>query len=386
MKKTIFLIVLINAILIVLFLGQQFNQPDVPCYVAGARLIFGLAEGGDCSFRMLKPLPLIFSGLLEKITGINAKYGFFIQNLIFYVLSAFLIFEIIKLVFKDRWQALLGTIAFITAPPLLVYGLGYLTDMGGWFFVILGVYLTVKFFEAFKENHKLVFIFGLILGLGFLFKEAALGGAVFFAFFVLFNKLSLLKKVKLWGLFSLGYLLPIILSSLVIFHYFGYTFFDWFRFNEQKPYGDYYHLIYFIKDIGATLYLYWFLFIIGIFGFLRKYLRKSIDINKFIFLAASGITILLWFIWSYPMNRIFYLSAPFLIALVSYGARMFTKKQGLFLLTSASVLNFLVVVIYNIYKEDFVIIIAGGIIYSLFFISFLLYCCLNSRFFNLAKK
>ena len=133
MKKALYALALLNASLITALFGRLFYNPDTRCYVSGARLLFGLPKGEACDYRILKPLALLFPGMLEKATGIEAQYGFFMQNLVFYFLSSFLVFELIRLVFKNELEAFWGSLLFITAPPVLFYGLAYITDMPGWF-------------------------------------------------------------------------------------------------------------------------------------------------------------------------------------------------------------------------------------------------------------
>ncbi len=370
MKKLIFFIALINAFLIILFLGHQFNVPDTPCYVAGARLIFDLSGKGDCGYRMIKPFPLILSGLFEKITGFDAKYGFFFQNLIFYFLSVFLIFWIIKIVFKNEWQAFLGTIAFITAPPLLFYGLSYLTDMSGWFFGILGVYLTLKLFSEIKKRKYLSFVLGIIMGIGFLFKESALMGPLFFGFYILLGNFNIKEKFSILFGGMIGFFIPVLISSAIVYKYFHYTFLTWYKFNQEKPYGDYYNLVNFLKAVISTLYLYWLFWGIGFLKILIDFLRKKLSPDIFRFTVASGLSIFLWPIWSYPLNRIFYLSSPFFIGIISYGANFFSKKKSLLFIGGIWILNLLVSIIYSYFKIRFLWFLFG-IPYLLLFVFFL---------------
>ncbi|KKQ35698.1 MAG: hypothetical protein US50_C0007G0006 [Candidatus Nomurabacteria bacterium GW2011_GWB1_37_5] len=318
MKKIIFIITFLISIIITIFFSNKFETPDTPCYVAGSRMIFTLPGGADCNFSMNKPLPLFIAGLFESTTGLHARYGLFAQNLVFYFLSALLLFEIIRKVFKDKRQALLGALIFATAPPILINGLNYATDMSGWFFGILGIYLTLCWMEKFRKMPAWSFYFGLIMGLGLLFKESALVAPLFFGIYILLFPLPANEKIKIIFFGLIGFIIPILISQIITYKYFGYTFLDWYKYNLEKPYGDLYDFKNFIKAVMGTLHLYWILFFIGLYKIVLSLKNNKMDREILIFLISSGASILFWFIWPYPMSRTFFLSAPFLVSISSF--------------------------------------------------------------------
>lgn len=317
-----------SAALVILFLGHLAATPDTPCYEGGARLLFGLAGSTDCHFRMLKPLALMFPGLLEALTGIDARYGLLIQNLVFYFLSALLIFEIIRLVFKDATQALAGTVMFITAPPLLGYGLAYVTDMAGWFFSILGVYLTLKLWNRLKDQPLWTFGFGLLMGLGTLYKEGALAGLIFFGTYVLLGAARREDKARMLLSAGIGFAVPVLASAAIIYRTFGYSFWHYLTFYQQKPLGDFYNLAGFTYAVAGTLTLYWLWFLVGAVRLAGDAGRGEVGRDVAKFLLAGAATLALWPWWPYPVNRIFYLSAPFLIGVASYGVQAFPPRAA----------------------------------------------------------
>lgn len=360
-KRFLYPAMVLNAFFVAVLLRREFYTPDTPCYVRGARLFFGLPGGEDCDFRILKPLPLIFPGLLEKATGIEAQYGFLIQNLIFYFLTCLLIFEIIRMVFKDEWQAFWGGLIFITAPPLLLYGLAYQTDMPGWFFEIMGIYATLRLFDKLTERALSPLFIGFILGIGFLWKESALAGVVFFSVYILITELPAKQKWALWLYAALGFLIPVLVSSVIVYHYSHYTFWSWYRYQSSKPLGDDYHVVRFIQEAVRTFHVSWILLVVGLFRFLRVYLQDQIDADEMRFLIASGATLLLWPIWPYPSNRIFYLSAPFLAGVASYGTRVFGEKRGSILVVLAGVFNFAVMALWSAFGTRGLVYVLGVI-------------------------
>ncbi len=364
MRQKILIIAALGALLIILVFGRLFYQPDTPCYVGAARLIFGISGGVDCSYRMIKPLPLLFSGLLEKITALPAEHGFFIQNIIFFILAALLIFQLLQTIFNQN-QALLGTLAFISSPPMLIFGLAYLTDMAGWFFGLLGIFLTIRHFEILKEKKWPALTLGGLMGLGFLYKESALAAPLFLGIYTLFNQINKKQKINLILLGALGFLIPVLISSYIIDHYFHYSFLTWFRFAQEKPFGDYYRLLPFIKEIGTTLYLYWIFFVLGAIQLIKLWRAGGLGQKQKAFLWASGFSLLLWVIWSYPSNRIFYLSSPFLFSLVSSGAMVLPKNTRLTIFLSTILLQFLILAQYLYLDKNFFWPILVALLYYL---------------------
>ncbi len=342
-RRLLFVLILFNAGLIGMLFGRFFYTPDTPCYVSTARLVVGLPGGRECDLRILKPLPLILPGVVEKTTGLDAQYGFLLQNLLFYFLASFLLFEIIRMVFGDEWQAFWGTIIFITAPPVLLYGLAYMTDMPGWFFGILGTYLTLKLRDSLADKAYSAVIIGCISGVGFLWKESAITGAVFFAVYVLLAKLPRRAQLSSSLYCGLGFIVPVLIASAIVYDRVHITFWNWYEFNRSKPYGDYYRLSEFIREIPRTLYVPWFLFLAGLGRFLRTRIQADVAGDRLRFLVASGATVLLWPIWPTPLSRVFYLSSPFLAVVASYGAGAFAKDRAAVLVVVAVLFNYLIV-------------------------------------------
>lgn len=338
MKKILLLIAVINALLIVITFGPRLNKLDTDCYVNAARLLLDMPGGFDCGYRIIKPLPLIFVGFFEKITGINGSHALFLQNLIFYLFSTLLIYEITNLILKTEKLAFWSGLIFITSPPIFAYGLAFLTDMMGWFFTILGFFLTIKFFDDFKKSPILTTGFGFLMGLGLLYKESALGGSLFFSIYTLLQNIPLKNKIRMIGSAIFGLLLPVVASSLIIYRLAHYSFFDWYIFNQKKPFGDYYNLAYLIRNIASTFYVYWLLFLIGAFRLIKELRLRAISPQLLHFFLAGGVTLVLWIPWPYPMNRIFFLSAPFLVGMASYGVGGWKKPWGwIFIFSTVSI-------------------------------------------------
>lgn len=362
MKRALLFFALGNILLVSIFFGAHFRQPDTTCYIDAARRIAGFTAGGDCGYRLLKPLPVLFAGVFERLTGVNSMYGLFAQNALFYILASFAFFEIIRIVFKDEYHAFVAAFMLGTAPPFLVFGLAYLTDMMGWFWAIFVVYLTLRFSQR-------ALLIGAIAGIGFLYKESAVGGLIFFIVYTAFDHFAFIgEKLKRFSLAAAGFLIPVAFSTAAVYAFTGYTFFDWFAFAWSKPYGDEYRLFYFIKNSAATLYLYWLFFALGAYALFRVYMRGVLSRDTQRFIVASGASLILWFVWSYPAARIFYLSAPFLVGIASYGVVALGRRMGLLLIALAALGHYALVWILLNGFPSFILLFITGILYGMVFL------------------
>ncbi len=148
-------------------------------------------------FRPLAPLLAIPLGLF-----LGERTGLLVISIVFYLFSTYFIFKITDLIYKNQKQALLASILFAFAVPVLRYSSSaHPTDNGSWFFCIVSVYLTLLYLKKRKEN--IIIWNGLFTGLGMLMKESGSLGILFFlAILLLFKEFNL--KAKVWKLIKFG--------------------------------------------------------------------------------------------------------------------------------------------------------------------------------------
>lgn len=194
----------LNMAAIFCFFGFQWYD-DSPDYIEVTHWLQGTLEMPGNFWYVLTPLGSLIALPFEFL---GAGAGLIVQNILFYFLSAYLIFRIIQLVFRNDEQALIGTVLFVTAPPIIYFGLSYMTDMGAWFFYILSVFLTLLYFK--NKQEKLILINGFLAGVGTLIKADGGLGILFFMMMVLFSgefsfKEKFFKALK----FGASFLLPV---------------------------------------------------------------------------------------------------------------------------------------------------------------------------------
>lgn len=265
-------------------------------------------------WRFLRPLGPLLS-LPFEFLGEGA--GLIVQNAVFYLFSAFLIFKIIELVYGSQKQAFLGVLFFVTATSVLDAGLAYLTDAGAWFFYLFSIFLTLLYFK--NKNKWLIPLNGFLSGMAFLMKENGALGIFFFGLMIIFAKdFNDREKISKLVYFLGFFLIPILLLQVLSYRYFQVTSLDWYLLHG-KGYaeGFFLTLLRYFGQLFRTLGLLWIFFFIGIFLEWREKNRDRIRI--YLALLPSSLSFFLW-----PTSgggRVVFIFAPLGILLASYGCK-----------------------------------------------------------------
>lgn len=323
--------------------------------------IFGFQEYGDTSqyiqtihwfqgkevepsvWRIIRPIGSLIAVPFEFL-GEGA--GLIVQNIIFYLLCAFLMFKITELIYHNSRQAFFASLFFVTATSVIEVGLAYLTDTGGWFFFLLSIFLTLLYFK--NKNGKLIIINGLVSSIGVLLKESGGLGAPFFGLMILLSR-DFKVKEKILKIISFGiiFLIPIIIVQFFMFQYFRFSSLNLFHTSigfadvgESWPIA----LLRYSGQLFRILGILWPLILIGLW---REWREKNWErIKIFLALLPSSFTFLLW----HPAAgaRTVFFFAPLGILLATYGLSFLenklSKKKGtlmvILLLTAILTLNY----------------------------------------------
>lgn len=262
--------------------------------------------------RLLKPLVPFLASLSSYI--FNFKPAFLFVNSIFYLLIGFVIYKIIKLMFSNDRQALIGSLLFLSSYPMLEYGIAYMTDLAGWFFFALCVYLTLLFLK--QPSYRWITWGALVSSFGFLTKEYAAAGCLFFAICLFFiNKGSFLNKIKYLAVYLIIFLIPFGAWQLFVFFKFNYSYLNWWVNNHgTNNFGyerDFIKLV--IKSLAATFLLGWAFVLAGIV----KIKKVSPDNRKI--LMALILPSFSFLLWPAASSRLFFVIGPLLTILASWG-------------------------------------------------------------------
>lgn len=155
--------------------GQAY--PDSPGYVSTAHLFQGReALVGSADFRLLRPVIPFLASIVNYF--VNIRFSFAIVNLILWCAAAVVMFYFTKLLTKDSYSSLFSAALFTSAIPMLLFGDAVLTDMGGYFFILLGIFLVVKW-DIPRAPIQRVCLASLILAVGVLTRESVASVLIF---------------------------------------------------------------------------------------------------------------------------------------------------------------------------------------------------------------
>ena len=287
--------------------------------------------------RLLKPLgPLI----AFPFDFLGEGAGLIIQNAVFYILCALLIFKITDLIYNNKKQALLASVFFATATPALEVSLSYLVDVGGWFFYLLSIFLTLLYFKG--KNEKLIPLNGFLSGLGFLMKETGGFGVLFFGLMILLSReFNIKEKILKIAYFGIFFMVPAAAVQILVFKYFHFTSANLYSGNNPATDLGREGLLLvasrFLGQFFRILGLLWPFVLAGLWQELRN---KSWEGRGKIYLALlpSSFSFLLWSIGG--GGRVVFIFAPLGILLATYGCKKIKPFAMALIILVISVLNY----------------------------------------------
>ena len=97
------------------------------------------------SYTFTRPFLIVLASVLEPVVGI--RQAFSVLNFLFYIGSTFLVFYYCKRKYSNETIAYIAAVLYATSLPIIVYGTRILSDVSGYFFLILGLYCIDVFIE-----------------------------------------------------------------------------------------------------------------------------------------------------------------------------------------------------------------------------------------------
>jgi hypothetical protein len=319
------LILLLAIVLCTLFVLPPHISSDSASYLKAMDVLGGAPVAHD--FRANRILTT-FGGLevavvLTKLIG-SSLVSWYLMNSLFFIFGMWCFYLFLREFISDEkgLVALIGMILLATNYVVISFGLNYLMDMGGWFFYILGLFFSYRFYTSGKVSYLWTAAF--LIGFGGLFKEYALFASIPFVVALLFREYKNPVKLLLrsLGAFVLG-VIPITLLYFYVYKIYGYTYADWFSFNQGR-YGLSYssRIIEYIKVFGSLFTFAWFLILPGVYFVIRQG-KELLGKEKMIFLFGIFLSALPIFAWPAITQRIFFVPVVFGIIV----ATIFLKRE-----------------------------------------------------------
>lgn len=203
----VFLVIIISAVEIFTHFGPTY--PDSTRYMAQSNFFLG---------RLPSSLPrssrvgtLMLAAALGRFLSLRTSFA--LVNGAFWLLSAILIFFIVRKILKNSQLALLGAILFSTSFPMLQNGTAVLTDSSGYFFVGLGVFFALKNDES--KSRMVYFFEGFLLGMGLFFRNEVILVALLLVVLRLWKRQGVLETI-------VGLSCPFLIGLTVVTSVFGW--------------------------------------------------------------------------------------------------------------------------------------------------------------------
>jgi 4-amino-4-deoxy-L-arabinose transferase-like glycosyltransferase len=288
--------------------------------------------------RLLKPLyGIICSIFVPLLTPYNALL---LLNMAFYFGTIVLLFFLLKRIFKFRsGLAALGTVWFACSYPVLKYGFSLMTDMSGYFFIVLVVTLG---FKALESKKLLWFLLcGVCAGIGSLAKETSALGLLFVVGAVLlqWKDFGWKKAIGICALISATFLIIFVPVQVFIMKYVNFNYLDFWEFAQYEE--NFRSLKYLIGIQGASFHVLWIFACYGLYTWYKEKQPRS-----WLALWLVGLPSALWTIYLVRYFFVQYIAViPFGLLGLLYLEKTFLAKRGRFaryaLMWAPPVLNML---------------------------------------------
>lgn len=282
----------------------------------------------------------------------SVNFSWIFVNTLLYFLACYFFYKTILAVHEDKNIAIISTLFLAGNYALVVFGLNFLMDMGGWFFYILTLYFSICYLKSGGERKHLL-LASLSTGVGLLFKEYAVLGVVPIAVIIIFenfNKSNIFDSI--YNIFRKSLIpaflavTPILLVYIYIYFKFEYTYIDWLQTNHER-YGSFNKIVEYIKSFGSLLNILGILFIFGFYAIFQKWKELSLEIK--IFILASFVSVLPVFLWPGITQRVLFVSVPAIIIASSFFIKKFEKHNKYF------VILFLLYFLISLYMDSFIL-------------------------------
>lgn len=295
-------------------------------------------------------------GGLQTIIGLSkvfhsVVFSWIFLNAVLYFFFNFLFYKIVLSIHKDEKVALLATLFLAGNYAIIVFGLNFLMDMGGWFFYMVSIYLTLRYLETGARKNIIFSAFS--VGVGLLFKEYAVLGVVPIAIVLIYENFYVgsfvlsLKNILKNSLYpALLALFPISLVYLFVYMQFDYTYLDWLQTNNER-YDTFNKFSEYTKVYGSLLNILGVLFILGSYHLFSQW--KGIDKKMKIYILGLVLSVTPLFVWPGITQRVLFMSVPAIVVISSYSIKRFYNKLWFFWVI------FFVYFLINLFMDSYVL-------------------------------
>lgn len=349
----LFLAIVMAAIAILSLQPRVMPESDTLSYLAAME---ALEPGSGSSADAFAYRTVVAGGGLWTVIGLSKISGSYesawlFLNIMFYLISSILIYEIVRRLHGSHKVALISMTFLAGNYAMITYGLGYFMDIGGWLSYLVSALLVFLYSQS--GARKFLWLTGLAIGLGGLFKEHAFLGAFLVFFYLAFENwrspLEFLKKILPPAIIAA---VPVAILHWIVYAKYNFTYLEWLSLNQAHyVYGS--RIIEFIKAYGSLLNLLAILAIVGLVYFF-KYRREVVvspgpGKNNWTFVVCLFLSMLPVMFWPAITQRILFISVPAVVVLASYLFKRFESR--LYIFWPVAVLYFVL----SLYMDSFIL-------------------------------
>jgi dolichol-phosphate mannosyltransferase len=309
--------------------GAPLSVTETPAYVISRIMNTFL------NLESVNLLSVIFGNLLIAWL-VWGTFMYFLINIIFY--------RLLRLIFGSIPIACLGGLFFASNYALLVSGLSFYMDIGGWTFFILSVYFLYT--HVLSRNRQDLWLAALAISVGAFFKEYALTAYVPLFFVTLYHtRHSFRTFLQTIVPLSLVAFFPILVHYTIVYLTYGADYVSWIRFNRATYVYDS-RLKELVKSLGSLLTFLSPLALLGIVAATRELWKmkgeKDEAVNReyvkgsrgaqIVFVASLLFAALPALVWPAIIQRVLFMTVPGLVVLACYGMKKYEHYLPLYLI------------------------------------------------------
>jgi len=297
-------------------------------------------DGNSALVRVLtSPLLIKSSIFFSYFTG-GYFSGLLTVNIIFYFLLTVVFYKLARLVLENDRAAFLATILLAGNYCAYNYGITFVADIGGWFFMTLASFFAVRYFLSPKKSEYFYYAI-LASAIGTLFKETGALGMLSLGCLILWQpNFTLPQKIRKILLAAVLYPILPLLYQLYVYWQYNFSYFDWYYYNlnayllNSNDSGSRYSMILLIKVLGWMFLAGWPIFIYGLYWQYKNWSLKRFKILSS--LLPQGLSFLAW---PALTQRIAFVFGPWLSLVGGFGLAKIKNRY----LLSAIVIAYLLI-------------------------------------------
>lgn len=305
-----------------IYVLQPIVRGDTSTYIEAMKVLkTGVAPADFIPNRIISTYLGLRSIMLINVFVNNLFVSWLILNSFLYIAMGMSFYSLLIKIVDNARTAFLGTLFLMTNYAAVIFSFNYQMDIGGWAFYVATLYFSYKYLET--RCDKWLWTATLLVALGGLFKEYA-----FLAYTVIFGLIifvewrrwgEMIKKIFLTGLLAF---IPMLIINLYAFFKYHYTYLNWFI-PATQLYPELNRPIEYLKSFGSLYTFGWFLFLGGLYLFLKRF-KETLRDQKLLFIWLVVISSLAVFVWP-VVTRVLFITLPAVVLISSLFIKKFDK-------------------------------------------------------------